>query len=118
MVVAEAPIAERLAAADASRGQRAAQACASCHSFNQGGRNGVGPNMWNVVDGPKAHIDGFGYSNALRERKAKGEKWGVEELDQFIRNPRQYIAGTSMSFAGVTNPNTRADIIAYLQSLK
>lgn len=116
--VAEAPIAERLQTADAGRGQRAVGVCAACHTFDRGGPNRVGPNMFNVVDGPKAHIDGFGYSAALRDRKAKGEKWGVEELDAFLRNPRGYLPGTSMAFAGVTRPEQRADIIAYLQSLK
>jgi cytochrome c len=117
-VVAEAPIEERLKTADAARGQRAVAQCSACHTFDKGGANRVGPNMFNVVDGPKAHIDGFGYSAALRERKAKGEKWGVAELDAFLRNPRGYLAGTSMSFAGVSRPEQRADIIAYLQSLR
>jgi cytochrome c len=116
--VAEAPIAERIKVADAGRGERAAAACRACHSFENGGANRVGPNLWKVVDGPKAHIDGFGYSAALRERKAKGEKWGVEELDGFLKNPRGYLPGTTMQYAGVTRPDQRADIIAYLASLK
>lgn len=115
---AEAPIAERLQTADAGRGQRAVAPCAACHTFVQGGRNGVGPNLWATVDASKGHIDGFAYSAALRERKAKGEKWDVASLDGFLRNPRGYMPGTSMTFAGVSRPEQRADIIAYLQSLK
>lgn len=115
---AEAPIAERLQTADAGRGQRAVASCAACHTFTQGGRNGVGPNLWATVDASKGHIDGFGYSAALRERKAKGEKWDVASLDAFLRNPRGYMPGTSMTFAGVSRPDQRADIIAYMQSLK
>jgi mono/diheme cytochrome c family protein len=55
---------------------------------------------------------------SLRERKAKGEKWGAAELDAFLKKPSAYLAGTSMSFAGVARPDQRADIIAYLASLK
>lgn len=114
----DAPIEERLKTADAGRGQRAVGSCAACHTFDNGGANRVGPNLWKVVDGPKGHIDSFGYSAALRERKAKGEKWGVAELDAFLKNPRAYLAGTSMSFAGISRAEQRADIIAYMQTLK
>jgi cytochrome c len=116
--VADSPIEERMKTADAARGQRAVGACAACHTFEKGAANRVGPNLWNTVEGSKAHVDGFGYSAALRERKAKGEKWGVAELDAFLKNPRAYLTGTSMSFAGVTRAEQRADIIAYMQSLK
>jgi cytochrome c len=116
--VAEAPIEERLKTADASRGERAVSACAACHTFTNGGANRVGPNLWNTVGVTKGHAAGFGYSAALRERKAKGEDWDVAALDAFLKNPRGYLAGTSMSFAGVSRPDQRADIIAYLKTLK
>jgi cytochrome c len=115
---ADTPIDERMKVADVGRGERAVASCKACHSFDNGGANKVGPNLWKVVDGPKAHIDSFGYSAALKERKAKGEKWGTAELDGFLKNPRGYLQGTSMSFAGVARPDQRADIIAYLASLK
>jgi cytochrome c len=116
--VAEAPIADRLKTADAGRGERGVGSCKACHSFDNGGANRVGPNLWKVVDGPKAHIGSFGYSAALKERASKGEKWGAAELDAFLKNPKAYMPGTSMSFAGVSRPDQRADIIAYLTSLK
>lgn len=116
--VADTPIEERMKVADAGRGERAVGSCKACHSFENGGANKVGPNLWKTVDGPKGHIDGFAYSAALRERKAKGEKWGIAELDGFLKNPRTYLAGTSMSFAGIARADQRADIIAYLTSLK
>jgi cytochrome c len=116
--VAEAPIAERLQTADAGRGQRAVAQCAACHSFDNGGANRVGPNLWNTIDQGKGHSSSFGYSAALRERKGKGEKWDAASLDAFLRNPRGYLAGTSMAFAGVSRPEQRADIIAYMQTLK
>jgi cytochrome c len=116
--VADSPIEERMKVADVARGQRAVSSCGACHTFEKGAANRVGPNLWSVVDGPKGHIDGFAYSAALRERKAKGEKWGIAELDGFLKNPRGYLSGTSMSFAGISRAEQRADIIAYMQSLK
>ncbi|MGL4438982.1 MAG: c-type cytochrome [Bosea sp. (in: a-proteobacteria)] len=115
---ADMPIDERMKVADAGRGERAIAACKACHSFESGGANKVGPNLWKVVDGSKAHADGFGYSAALKERKTKGEKWGMAELDGFLKNPKGYLAGTSMSFAGIARAEQRADIISYLTSLK
>ncbi len=115
---AEAPIEERLKVADAARGERAVSACTACHTFTNGGPNRVGPNLWNTVDQTKGHADGFGYSAALRERKGKGEKWDVASLDAFLKNPRGYLSGTSMSFAGISRADQRADIIAYLKTLR
>jgi cytochrome c len=115
---AEAPIEERLKVADAARGERAVSACAACHTFTNGGPNRVGPNLWNTVDQTKGHADGFGYSAALRERKGKGEKWDAASLDGFLKNPRGYMPGTSMAFAGVSRAEQRADIIAYMKTLR
>lgn len=114
---AEEPLPILLAAADIGRGESAMRACASCHSFTPGGPSGVGPNLHDIVGGPKAHIDGFGYSAAMREAGARGEVWGYEELNGFLANPRGYMPGTSMSFAGVRSAQTRADMIAYLASI-
>jgi cytochrome c len=111
------PLPVLLAAADAAKGQSAAKKCASCHSFEQGGPNRIGPNLYEIVEGSKARSAGFGYSAALKERGTKGEKWGYEELNAFLINPKAYIAGTSMAFAGIASAKERADIIAYLRSL-
>ncbi len=114
---AEEPVAIRLAAASVERGEAAVRACTSCHTFEQGGPNRIGPNLWDVVMGPKAHADGFGYSGALQERAAAGEVWDYEALDGFIANPRGYMPGTSMTYAGLRNAQERANIIAYMRSL-
>ncbi len=108
------PIAVRLAAADVERGKVAAKKCASCHTFEKGGRNGVGPNLWGVVAAKKGHVEGFAYSQALL---GTGGEWSYEALDAFIANPKAYAPGTKMSFAGIARPDERADLIAYLRSL-
>lgn len=111
------PLPELLAKADAARGQTAARACVACHSFEKGGANKVGPALWDVVGRAKAAVEGFGYSGALKERGGKGETWDYAALDGFLANPRQYAPGTTMAFAGISRPEQRADVIAYLRSL-
>lgn len=108
------PLPIRLASASADKGQSAAKKCASCHSFEKGGPNKVGPHLWGVVDRQRAHEGGFEYSAALKE---KGGTWTYDELDHFLANPKGYVPGTKMAFAGITSPAERADVILYLRSL-
>ena len=106
-----------LATADPGAGQSVFRRCSACHTVDQGGRNGVGPNLWDVVGGPKAHLDGFNYSDPLQAQADAGGVWGFEELNGFLANPGEWTPGTSMSFAGLRNIEDRADVIAYLRSL-
>jgi cytochrome c len=108
------PIEQLLASADVGRGENAAKKCAACHTFSKGGRPLVGPNLWGVVGRSKASEAGFNYSAAL---KSKGCNWTVDDLNQFINNPKGLVPGTNMTFAGVPRASERADIIAYLNSL-
>jgi cytochrome c len=112
----EAPVADLgtlLANASISGGERRAALCKSCHTFEQGGADGTGPNLWNVVNRPLASESGFNYSGAL---KAAGGVWSYDRLDQFLTNSAGYIPGTSMA-QRFARPEQRADILAYLSTL-
>ncbi|NRG16550.1 cytochrome c family protein [Rhizobiales bacterium] len=111
------PIGTRLVEASAESGEKAAKKCAACHSFEQGGPNKVGPALWGVVGRTPGSHDGFGYSGAMTEFASSHDAWTYEQLDHFLTNPRGYIDGTTMSFAGIKKPEDRADVIAYLRSL-
>ena len=110
------PIADRLSTADAGAGQKDTLklGCIACHSFNDGGRAGVGPNLYGVVGGPHAHMVGYEYSAALKKHTGP---WTYEELDQWLTKPAAYAPGTKMTFAGIPDAKERADVIAYLRSL-
>lgn len=104
-----------MAAADPAKGGADAhKLCAACHTFDKGGKSGVGPNLWDVMTRGHAELAGFNYSNAL---KAKKGLWSYEELNQWLHKPASYAPGTRMGFAGIRNDKERADVIAYLRSL-
>ena len=110
------PITPLLAAANVQNGQQLAQRqCASCHSFNEGGRNGVGPNLYGILGSKHARADGFNYSAAIRAMASK--PWTYEEMNAWIANPRAYAAGNKMTYAGLGSTSGRADLIAYLRSI-
>ena len=112
---AETPIAVLLASANVEKGQSTAKQCQACHTFEKGGPNRVGPNLYNIVDDERGKgKNGFNFSAAM---KAKGGEWTYEELNKFLTNPRNYIPGTAMTFAGISNDQQRADVIAYLRTL-
>jgi len=111
-----APVEPLLASADVEAGAGAARrACAACHTFVEGGRNGVGPNLWNIVGSNHAQVEGFNYSAANRALADK--PWDYEALNAFIAAPARAMPGTRMAFAGLANVQQRADIIAYLRTL-
>jgi cytochrome c len=109
----EEPIEKLLASATVEKGETAAKKCAACHTFGKGEPNRVGPNLYGVVGRDKAAVAGFNYSAAM---KAKGGKWAVEELNAFLQNPRAFVPGTSMSFAGLPRGSERADVITFLNT--
>ncbi len=110
------PIAPLLASANEQKGQQfASQVCTACHSLNKGGKPIVGPNLYGVVGGPHDHEAGFDYSPALE--KFKGQPWTFDALNHWLFNPSEYAPGTRMTFAGIPNAQTRADVIDYLRTL-
>lgn len=109
------PVLAMIASADITRGQKLSKACAACHSFDKGGKNGVGPNIWDLVNAKKQNVDGFSYSGVLN---ANGEEnWTYEALNKFLWKPKWYAPGTKMNYIGLKKPEDRAAMIAWLRTL-
>lgn len=110
---AEEPIAFYLATADAARGEQVFKKCAACHNADPGGANALGPGLYGVMGNPVAAHPGFAFSDAL---KSKGGTWDWETMSAWLANPRGFAQGTKMTFAGLSNPQDRADIMLFLNS--
>ena len=109
------PIEKLLQTASVEKGQAAAKVCQTCHTFDKGGPNRVGPNLFGIVGDHKGEgRNNFNFSAAI---KAKGGTWTIDDLNEFIANPKRFIPGTAMGFAGISKDSQRADVIAYLNSL-
>jgi len=106
------PISALLVNASIEKGKKIYKKCGSCHNYEKGSRNKVGPNLWNIVNRSKAGMDGFAYSDAL----AKSEGiWSYEELAAFFYKPKEYIIGTKMNFAGLKKVEDRANLVFFLR---
>lgn len=105
-------IAALMAKASSAEGKAQFQKCAACHTVEKGGANKVGPNLWNVVEAAKGHRSDYTYSEAM---KTKGGKWDYESLYHFLNNPKKFIPGTKMGFAGFKKPEDVANMISYLR---
>ena len=110
---AEQPLEFYLASADAAKGADVFKKCQACHSIDQGGANGLGPNLWSAFNKPHGHVPGFAYSDAL---KGVPGNWDWKGMNDWLANPKKYAPGTKMTFAGLSNPVDRANVLAYLNS--
>jgi cytochrome c len=110
----EPPIAELLAKADVARGQTSSNKCVACHTFDKGGRNLVGPNLYGILGREKGAVAGFNYSAGFK--KAMKGPWTAQDISDFVKNPKAMAPGTSMTFAGIPRAGERADLIAFLNS--
>jgi cytochrome c len=109
------PIEKLLQTASIDKGQAAAKVCTTCHTFEKNGPNRVGPNLWGIVGDKRGEgRNGFNFSAAM---KAKGGTWTYDDLNQFLTNPKAFIPGTAMGFAGIQKDSQRADVIDYLHTL-
>lgn len=114
VLVPDQPIAARLASADPTRGEAIFSKCKSCHTIDKGGANGIGPNLYAIIGEPiGGERGGFVSSGAM---KARGGNWDFAALDALIANPKAFVPGTKMTFAGISNEAQRADLIAYLNT--
>ncbi len=111
------PLGVLLASASAENGAAASRKCQGCHTFEQGGANKQGPNLYDAVERLIGSHDGFAYSDAFNALREEGRTWTYDELNGFLINPREHIPGTKMNFPGVRTAEERADILAYLQTL-
>ncbi|MFC6688723.1 c-type cytochrome [Jhaorihella thermophila] len=111
--VEEVSFEDLLAQADVEKGKKLFKKCVACHKTEEGA-NATGPYLYGVVGRPVAGVAGFNYSDAM---KAHGGEWTPEELFAFLESPKNYIPGNKMTFKGLSKPEDRANIIAYLDSL-
>lgn len=109
----EPDLATLLANAEIASGERRARICTACHTFNEGGRDGQGPNLWGVLGRDIAARPSFNYSDALANEPGN---WTFEKIDAYLRSPGDAIPGNKMAFAGVRLARQRAEIIAYLRA--
>ena len=114
--IQEIDLTELMKTANAKAGKKIIKKCISCHSFEKGGANKIGPNLWNVFMSKKGmHPANYPFSKAM---KAKGGAWDEQSLFAFLAKPSKYVPGTKMSFIGIKDPKKRADVIAFLKKNK
>ena len=101
---------------DVADGQKVFKKCTTCHTVEPGGKNKVGPNLYNIVNKAFGAVDGYAYSSAMKEF-GQGKVWDYDALNQFLYKPKAYIKGTKKAYAGLKKVGERAAVIAYLRSL-
>lgn len=101
-------------AGDPAKGANVFKKCMACHAVGEGAKNKVGPELNGIIGRKMGSIEGFNYSDTLKEHNAKGDVWTAEILSQYLANPKGYMPGVKMVFAGLPKETDRADLEAYL----
>ena len=112
-VIEEESIIELLAAADIDKGAKVFKKCSQCHVVEKDGANKIGPALWNIVNKDIGSKEDFKYSKAMAEFEGD---WTYEQLNGYLLNPKKYVEGTKMAFAGLKKDTDRANVILYLRS--
>jgi cytochrome c len=100
---------------DAAAGEKVFLKCKACHE-NEKGVNKVGPTLKGVVGRKTASVEGFNYSNAMKAKGTAGQVWDEATLAAYLPDPKAWVPGTKMAFAGLKKPEEVANIIAYLKA--
>ena len=106
------PISPLLINASLEKGEKIFKKCGTCHNYKKDSKSKIGPNLWNLINRPKANISGFSYSKVLADY---GGTWTYEELNGFLYKPKEYVKGTKMNFAGLKNVEDRANLVLWLR---
>jgi cytochrome c len=106
-------LAQLLAGASAEKGRKVTKKCASCHTFDRGGKNKIGPNLYGIIGRGRGSVGAYNYSKAIRDM---GGQWGFADLDRFLAKPKAFMAGTKMSFPGLKKAADRAALILYMRA--
>ena len=110
------PIEPAMAKADPKHGEQVAKVCLQCHTFDKGGANKIGPNLYGIMEENIAAVPNYQFSQALLAHKS--EKWDPDKLNVWLYKPQDFAKGTKMTFPGLPKVQDRADVVAYLESLK
>ena len=102
-------------AGDAEKGKKVFNKCKACHGIDEGGKNKLGPNLWNMVGAPIAAVEGYKYSKALTAYAEEAGNWNEENLDAWLKKPKDLVRKTKMIFPGLKKEGDREDLIAYLK---
>jgi cytochrome c len=114
VVIASSSFACGALAQDAAAGKTSFNKCLPCHSIGEGAKNKVGPELNGIVGRKMGSVEGFNYSDTLKQHNAAGEVWDAEKLNKYLQNPKGYLPGIKMVFAGLPKDSDRADLEAYL----
>lgn len=114
LVLGTAAASAQSPAGDPAKGANVFKKCMACHAIGEGAKNKVGPELNGIVGRKMGAIEGFNYSDTLKEHNAKGDVWTEDVLSQYLQNPKAFMPGIKMVFAGLPKDGDRADLLAYL----